>query len=308
MRKGVLTQMLIRRFRRFIAEAFSGMIKNGLMTIASVVVVTSCLIMLGVFLLVTLNVNNISNEIADSCQVKAIVTDEAQADKAKLDKIESEIKKIKYTKDVTYENGVKYFAEIKESMTPDDRKPLEGLPEDLLNDAFNVSVDDITHTDKIAKLISEIDGVKEVQNGHDVITFINTIRVMVQRVSFWIILLFMMISIFIISNTIKLTVHNRRKEINIMKYVGATDSYIRWPFIIEGIMVGVLSAAIAYGITSSVYGAICKTVIQDNSIVKFLELMDFNSIWKIFVLSYAGLGAVIGALGSAFSVRKYLKV
>lgn len=304
----MLTQMLIRRLRRFIAEAFSGMIKNGLMTIASVIVVTSCLLMLGIFLLVTLNVNNISNEIADACQVKAIVTNEAQADKAKLDKIESEIKKIKYTKDVTYENGVKYFAEIKESMTPEDRKPLEGLPEDLLNDSFNVSVDDITHTDKIAKLISEIDGVKEVQNGHDVITFINTIRVMVQRVSFWIILLFMMISIFIISNTIKLTVHNRRKEINIMKYVGATDSYIRWPFIIEGIMVGIVSALIAFGVTSSAYNALCSATIHDDSIVKFLELMDFKSIWKVFALSYAGLGAVIGALGSALSVRKYLKV
>lgn len=304
----MLIQMLIRRLRRFIAEAFSGMIKNGLMTVASIVVVTSCLLMLGIFLLVTINVNNISNEIADSCQVKAIVTDEAQADKAKLDKIESEIKKIKYTKDVTYENGVKYFSDIKDSMSPEDRKPLEGLPEDLLNDAFNVSVDDISHTDKIAELISKIDGVKEVQNGRDVITLINTIRNMVHNVSFWIILVFMIISIFIISNTIKLTVHNRRKEINIMKYVGATDSYIRWPFIIEGIMVGIISALIAYGVTTSAYNALYGAAVTEGSIVKFLELMEFGEIWKIFALSYLGLGAVIGAVGSALSVRKYLKV
>lgn len=300
--------MLIRRLRRFIAEAFSGMIKNGLMTIASMIVVTSCLLMLGIFLLVTVNVNNISNEIADACQVKAIVTDEAQADKEWLDRIESAIKEIKYTKDVTYENGVKYFSDIKDSMSPEDRKPFEGLPEDLLNDAFNVSVDDISHTEEIAKLISKIDGVKEVQNGQDVITLINTIRNMVHNVSFWIILVFMIISIFIISNTIKITVHNRRKEINIMKYVGATDAYIRWPFIIEGIMVGILSALIAFGITYSAYNALYGAAVKDNSIVKFLELLEFKKIWKIFALSYAGLGAVIGAVGSAFSVRKYLKV
>ena len=118
----------------------------------------------------------------------------------------------------------------------------------------------------------------------------------------------MFISIFIISNTVKLTVHNRRREINIMKYVGATDSYIKWPFIIEGIIVGLISAGIAYLVTSSVYTGLVSTTSQNASVVSFIKLLSFKEIWHIFALSYAGLGAVIGAIGSAMSVRKYLKV
>jgi len=299
--------MWIRRIRRFIAEAFSGMLKNGLMTIASIVVVTSCLITLGVFLIVTLNVNSMSEEIADACQVKAYITPEAAAE-GKTSEIEMQIRSIPYTKDVQFENGVEAFAKIKEEMTEEELKSFAGLPENLLPDAFNITIDDITNTSKMAQELATIPGIESVESGEDVVTLVNSVRETVKNVSFWIILAFMLISIFIISNTVKLNVHNRRKEINIMKYVGATDSYIRWPFIIEGIIVGLISASIAFAVTNSVYGALYNTVSNDSSIVKFLELLKFGEIWKIFALSYAGLGAVIGALGSAVSVRKYLKV
>lgn len=300
--------MWIRNLRRFIAEAFSGMFKNALMTIASIVVVTSCLIMLGVFLIVTLNVNKLSDNLADACQVKAYVTDEAQQSPDELKKIEQAIKKLKYAKEVQYENGVERFNEMKSKMTADELENLEGLPEDLLNDAYNVTVDEISNTEKITKSLREIDGIKSVKNGQDVVTVINSLQKTVKNVSLWIILAFMLISIFIISNTVKLTVHNRRKEINIMKYVGATDSYIRWPFIIEGIIVGLMSALIAFGITYSAYSALYGLANNDQSIVKFVQLLKFSEIWDIFAVSFAGLGAIIGALGSAFSIRKYLKV
>ena len=300
--------MWIRNLRRFIAEAFSGMFKNALMTIASIVVVTSCLIMLGVFLVVTLNVNKLSDNLADACQVKAYVTDEAQQSPDELKKIEQAIKKLKYAKEVQYENGVERFNEMKSKMTADELENLEGLPEDLLNDAYNVTVDEISNTEKITKSLREIDGIKSVKNGQDVVTVINSLQKTVKNVSLWIILAFMLISIFIISNTVKLTVHNRRKEINIMKYVGATDSYIRWPFIIEGIIVGLMSALIAFGITYSAYSALYGLANNDQSIVKFVQLLKFSEIWDIFAVSFAGLGAIIGALGSAFSIRKYLKV
>ena len=123
--------MWIRNLRRFIAEAFSGMFKNALMTIASIVVVTSCLIMLGVFLVVTLNVNKLSDNLADACQVKAYVTDEAQQSPDELKKIEQAIKKLKYAKEVQYENGVERFNEMKSKMTADELENLEGLPDAL---------------------------------------------------------------------------------------------------------------------------------------------------------------------------------
>ncbi len=299
--------MWIRNIRRFIGEALSGMLRNGLMTVASMVVVTSCLIMLGVFLVVTLNVNSMSEDIADACQVKAYITDEAR-DENRLNEIEEQIRRISYTEDVIYENGVEAFKKIKDDMSEEDRLSFSGLPEDLLSDAFNVTVDDISNTDKISKALMEIDGIERVESGDDIVSFINTLRHTVRNFSFWIILAFMIVSIFIISNTVKLTVHNRRREINIMKYVGATDSYIRWPFIIEGIIVGLISACIAFFATQSIYTALHSAVGTDMSAIQFISLLPFGSIWKIFALSYLGLGAVIGAMGSAFSVRKYLKV
>ena len=300
--------MWIRSIRRFIAEAFSGMFINGLMTIASIIVVTSCLIMLGVFLVVTINVNYFSETVADMCQIKAYVTEEAQSDTAKLKSIEKQISKISHIENVEYENGVKRFKKLKDNMTEEERKPFIGLPDDLLNDAYNITVDDISNTKIVTEEINKIAGIKNIENGLDVVTIINTIRTTVKNISFWVIIAFMLISIFIISNTVKLTVHNRRKEINIMKYVGATDSYIRWPFIIEGIFVGLISAGIAFAVTQSVYAALYNAISNDGNIIKFFRLMKFKDIWDIFAISYAGLGAVIGALGSAFSIKKYLKV
>lgn len=299
--------MWIRNIRRFIAEAFSGIFKNALMTIASLIVVTSCLLMLGVFFVVTLNVNSISEDVADACQVKAYITNEAQAE-GRQNEIEEQIRRISYTKDIVYENGVDAFKKIKEDMSEEDRLSFSGLPDDLLNDAFNITVDDISNTEKITKALMKIDGIEKVESGDDIVSFINSVRHTVKNVSFWIILAFMFISIFIISNTVKLTVHNRRREINIMKYVGATDSYIKWPFIIEGTIVGIISAGIAYLVTSSVYTGLVSTTSQNASVVSFIKLLSFKEIWHIFALSYAGLGAVIGAIGSAMSVRKYLKV
>lgn len=299
--------MWIRNIRRFIAEAFSGIFKNALMTMASLIVVTSCLLMLGVFFVVTLNVNSISEDVADACQVKAYITNEAQAE-GRQNEIEEQIRRISYTKDIVYENGVDAFKKIKEDMNEEDRLSFSGLPDDLLNDAFNITVDDISNTEKITKALMKIDGIEKVESGDDIVSFISSVRHTVKNVSFWIILAFMFISIFIISNTVKLTVHNRRREINIMKYVGATDSYIKWPFIIEGIIVGLISAGIAYLVTSSVYTGLVSTTSQNASVVSFIKLLSFKEIWHIFALSYAGLGAVIGAIGSAMSVRKYLKV
>ena len=299
--------MWIRNIRRFIAEAFSGIFKNALMTIASLIVVTSCLLMLGVFFVVTLNVNSISEEAADACQVKAYITNEAQAE-GKQNEIEEQIRRISYTEEVVYENGVESFKKIKEGMTEEDRLSFSGLPDDLLNDAFNITVDDISNTDKITEALKKIEGIEKVESGDDIVSFINSLRKTVKNVSFWIILAFMLISIFIISNTVKLTVHNRRREINIMKYVGATDSYIKWPFIIEGIIVGLLSAGIAYIVTSSVYTGLVGATTKSTPVVSFIKMLPFNEIWHVFAVSYAGLGAVIGAIGSAMSVRKYLKV
>ena len=285
--------MWIRNFRRFIAEALSGMVKNGLMTIASIIVVTSCLFIFGVFMAVTLNVNHISEKIANSCQIQVFVTNEA--------KYGGQIQEI--------ETGEQTFKDFKKGLSEEERKSFSGLPDDTISDSFKINLDDISYTKQVAEKLAKIDGVESVENKQDVVNVVNNLTKAIRRASFWLVVVFMLISIFIISNTVKLTVHNRRKEINIMKYVGATDSYIRWPFIFEGIFAGVISAAIAFAATNSSYMAVSNFLNGAlTSVSMMVDILKFGSIWKVIACSYLILGAAIGALGSAFSIRKYLKV
>lgn len=300
--------MWIRNFRRFIAEAFSGMIKNGLMTVASVIVVTSCLFIFGVFMLVTMNVNYLSEQIADQCQIQAYITKEAKYG-GKIQSISDTIKKIKHVDGVSFETGETTFNNFKKSLSDSEKQSFAGLPNDVVSDSFKITLSDLSYAKDVAEKLGEIDGVESVANRQDVVNLINKYTGIIKRVSMWIVIIFMLISIFIISNTIKLTVHNRRREINIMKYVGATDAYIRWPFIFEGIFAGLISAAIAFVITDSGYVAVLNAISSGAASMSFMfGLLKFSNIWQIIACSYVLLGAAIGALGSILSVRKYLKV
>ena len=124
-----------------------------------------------------------------------------------------------------------------------------------------------------------------------------------------ILILLIVISIAIIANTIKLTVHARRKEISIMKYVGATNSFIRWPFLVEGVIIGVIAGLISVGIVGALYtyfyGKLSGTIFMD---IANLKLIEFKDMFELILIVYLGLGAGIGAIGSAISMRKYLDV
>lgn len=297
--------MWIRNFRRGVSEAFSGLAKNALMTAASIIVVTSCLILFGVFLFITLNINNLASNVADSCEITVYITEEADKE-GKIQSISNQIKKLEHMESITYEDGVETFKKIKKKMPKDQLDSFSGLPDDVMSDSFTVKVDAIENSMELAEQIRKIDGVESVKTGEDVVGFITTFNNIARQVSFWAILAFMLISIFIISNTIKLTVHNRRREINIMKYIGATDAYIRWPFIMEGILVGLISAGVAFAVTYFAHTAIDKAT--GKNIISILEILKFKNVWDIFAVAYAVLGVIIGAIGSGFSIRKYLKV
>lgn len=127
--------------------------------------------------------------------------------------------------------------------------------------------------------------------------------------SYVIIIALIAVSIFIISNTIKLTVYARRKEISIMKYVGATNSFIRWPFIVEGIIIGLLSGVISLVIISGLYMVVSRNVTFVNFLANLgLKLLEFNEMFNFILIVYLVLGMGIGIIGSSLSMRKYLKV
>lgn len=299
--------MSIRMFRRFIAEACSGMVKNGLMTVASLFVVTSCLFIFGVFMVVTMNINYMGEQLANECQIQAYITSEAKYG-GKIQGISNQIKQLDGVHEVSFETGEDTFDNFKSELSESELAAFEGLPENIISDSFKVTLKNIKDSEEIAKKLEAIEGVERVENKQDIINIVNNITQIIRHVSIWIIIIFAIISLFIISNTIKLTVHSRGREINIMKYVGATDAYIRWPFIIEGILVGCVSAIVSFFITQMAYMGVMSAIGNQASLATLFKLKTFSEIWSQLLISYILLGALIGAFGSAISVRRYLKV
>jgi len=304
---------MFRAIKRSFIEGTRGMFKNGLMTITSLFVVTACIFIFGVFLMITFNINHMTAQMADSYQVDVYIERPDDADDLVYENIKDRIKDDVINVEnvdassLSFVDGREKFKNYKMGLDKEDLKSFEGLPDDLIPDAFAVKLEDISLVDETCKKLSAIDGVEDVENSSDLVKVINGISGAVKTFSVWIIVIFALVSLFIISNTIKLTVHNRRKEINIMKYVGATDSYIKGPFIMEGMLVGIISAVIAFFISQWSYLGL-MTSLSTTVLTSSFGLLDFSDIWLKLIVCYAILGSIIGAFGSSISVRRYLKV
>jgi len=306
MRKKVGIAMLIRFARRFTYEAMGNIFKNGLMSLASLFIIVACLFVFGVFLVFTANLNFFGDQVADQCQIQVYITDEASHG-GQIQRISDSIRKIEGISNITFERGEDTFAKFKAGLTEEELVSYSGLPDDIIDDSFKVALHDISETEAKAEQIKTIDGVLRVENRQDMINIVYSVTNAIRHISVWVIIIFMFISVFIISNTIKLALYARRKEINIMKYVGATDAFIRWPFMIEGMIVGFAGALIAFFIVQSCYIAGISAL---NSVPAgaIISLKSFGEIWHTILIPFVLVGVSIGAIGSAMSIRKYLQV
>ena len=300
--------MLIRNLKRMFTDALRSVVRNGFMSIASILVSVACLFVFGVFTMLTININYMGEQAANQCQIQVFV-DESITDEAVINSIRDQIKQNQYVKDLTYQSGDDLFNEYVASIPEDQQAYFSGVPSSMRSDIFKVTLTDISQTKSVADYISKIDGVKSVKSFDKLTTNVQRITKTVRNISIWVVIIFAFISIFIISNTIKLTVHNRRKEINIMKYVGATDSFIRGPFVTEGMLVGFIAAVIAFFLTEYGYNSLLKFIggsaVSGTTIIAF---KTFSDMALIIAGGYLAIGIGLGAIGSAVSMRKYLKV
>ena len=298
--------MFLRSIGNFISEAFKSIFKNGFMTVASIIVVIVCLSLFGTFEIITMNMNYFSQQISDQCQLQVFLqkglTDE------EISAVSDKLSNIQYIKEKTYQTGKELFDNFKKGVDPDKLYAYEGVPDSVMQNSFKIILTDTEYADKAVKQISRIDGVDRVTNKEEAVKFVNTAKKFVNNISIWIVIIFALISIFIISNTIKLTLYSRRKEINIMKYIGAKDYYIRGPFVTEGIIVGLISAAIAFAGTYYSYNAIIASLTSMFKIGDVVKFMKFDDMLITIIASYAAMGIGLGAIGSGVSIRKYLRV
>lgn len=296
--------MMFRNFKYFLVQGFKGLVSNSLMTLASIGIVIASLVLFGFFVLFGLNLNSVGDQIKEQCEINVYMPNDMSRDNVRA--IGSKLSEIEYVKEAQLYTKEERLQNYKEGVYQEQAEVIDTLEEDNpLRDAYILSLDDVTKAREVAEAASKVEGVEEVVNRQDLIQQILSITNTIQHVSVWLLLILAAISVFIISNTIKLGMFSRRKEINIMKFVGATNWFIRWPFIIEGMLLGAVGAAVATVIVMLGYGSVLPTVQEFMGNIKLLEWAE---VVNIVILAFFVMGIGIGMAGSAMSIRKHLHV
>ncbi len=276
------------------------------MSFASISAIVVSLLIFGVFYIAAYNVN-INTALLKEQPHIIMWVDEALAD-FEVEEIGEELGENELIAEYEFLSREDAYERMKE-MLGDSADVMEGLGSSIFRPGYMIELKDPDTSEQFVDEVSDIYGVAEIRYSQKWLDFIVNISKWIQWISGIFIIVFLVVSVLIISNTIKLTVYARRKEINIMKYVGASDSFIRWPFVVEGIFLGIIGSVIAYLITGFAYNLLIEK--SGEFMIAFgdnLRLANLGEIALGLALFYAALGMLVGAAGSALSMRKYLKV
>lgn len=303
--------MKIRSLQYYVREAIRSLIKNRLMTVAAVVTLASCIFMVTISFCLVSNVDHMMKKMEDSVSILVIVSD--NCDSEGVNSLYTQIGQIPRVKGIRFISKEEALQQAREDWD-DTEGILDGLETDNpLSRSFEIEVEDIRYQSEVIRALEGMKakdiGIEKVNHGKDVTDILMTVTNVLRVVCVAIILGLAAISVVIITNTIKITVNTRKAEINIMKYVGATDAFIRGPFVIEGMLIGIIGSLIPVFISWAVYGKVIEMLKQKLEIVK--DLIQFQSSFAIFpelVPIALVVGVLIGAIGSVASMRKHLKV
>ena len=284
-----------------IKEGISNLFKNKKSTISSLMIMCATMLIFGLFFVIGENINAFVENVAEAQEIRVNLTDK------EIEEVGNEILSIEGVRNAEYvskEEAIKYMEDLLGSEAVAEYKERNIFPV-----AYNVTLTDLNLNDDVQAAINEIPQVDNIVSSNQVIAQIVRLAKGVKYVTAGILVLLVIISVSIIANTIKLTVHARRKEISIMKYVGATNSFIRWPFLVEGVIIGVIAGLLSVGIVGLAYTGIANQL----SGTEFLEtvhwkLLDFKDMFNLILTVYLVLGIGIGVIGSRISMRKYLEV
>lgn len=300
-------------FGYLIRVGIKSVFKNRLMSFAAIGVLVACLMLIGSAGLLSLNVNSVIGALENQNEVMVFVLDEV--DEQGLDNLDLDLHSIDNIKTITFISKEQTLEDYKIKLTEEGED--SGLLSDLEGEenpypnAFKLMVEDLSRlTETIDKLVG-LEGVERVNAPTDIASTIVAIKQAVYIGGVGIVVVLGIVALIIIANTIKITVFNRRKEINIMKFVGATDSFIKLPFIIEGMVLGIISASLAFFLVWGGYTYLI-TWMSGNQSPLFLmfegQIVPFVDIAVLMFGAFLGAGVIIGVGGSMIFVRRYLRV
>ena len=291
-----------------IGEGFSNVFKNKKSTGASLMIMCATMIIFGVFLILSENINHFVQEVEEAQGIQVFATDEATDEQ--IQKLGEDIQKVNGVNTIEYKSKEAALDQMKQKFS-ENEELLEGYEgeNNIFTASYVVTLTDLNLSGQVQEEISKLDNVKKITSSDETVSTLIDLANGVKIVTGVILVLLVVISIFIIANTIKLTVHARRKEISIMKYVGATNGFIRWPFIVEGMIIGIIASAISIVLVAVAYNFIAEQMVNSQFMKMVgVSLVGFSDMFSSIIVVYMLLGIGIGALGSIISMRKYLKV
>ena len=287
----------------FIKETYKSIRRNGFMSFASISTVAVSLLGLGMFLMIFLNTNNLAQYLENQVQISVYMQDSA-TDK-ELTSVKDKLTKMPGVVKVTQVNKQQALERFKKRLG-DQEQLLNSLgKENPFPNSFEVQVDNPDRIKVLTPQIGQLPKVETAKFGQEVVEHLFQLTKILRLGGIVLVVFLAMATLFIISNTIRLTVFARRKEVIIMKYVGATDWFIRWPFLLEGMTLGFFGAVVAFVLINSIYASLLDRI---HATLAFLPLLPTSPLLLYVDLFLLAAGTGIGALGSYISLRKFLRV
>ena len=287
----------------FIKETYKSIRRNGFMSFASISTVAVSLLVLGMFLMIFLNTNNLAQYLENQVQISVYMQDSA-TDK-ELASVKDKLTKMPGVVNVTQVNKQQALERFKKRLG-DQEQLLNSLgKENPFPNSFEVQVDNPDRIKVLTPQIGQLPKVETAKFGQEVVEHLFQLTKILRLGGIVLVVFLAMATLFIISNTIRLTVFARRKEVIIMKYVGATDWFIRWPFLLEGMTLGFFGAVVAFVLINSIYASLLDRI---HATLAFLPLLPTSPLLLYVDLFLLAAGTGIGALGSYISLRKFLRV
>lgn len=292
-----------RNFSYFIREGISNMFSHGFMTFASIGITVACLLITGTFTLLAVNANHLLRDLERENEILVYVDDALSQEQARgLQKDLSTVPNIASIQFISKQEAMASFV----SQYPDEEM-FQDLDPEILRDRYAIKLINLKQQAETADMIRQIPGVANVNDYAEIASGFVTIRNVTSLICITLIVILFIVSVFIISNTIKLTTFERREEIAVMRMVGATNSFIRWPFVYEGLFIGSLGAVIAFLFQWALYAAVAHGI-GSNDTLQIIEIIPFEQLWIPVAAVFVCAGLIIGIGGGLSAIRKFLQI
>ena len=287
-------------------EGFRSIFTHGLMSFAAVCMILACLIIMGSFSLVAINIDNTLGRYEAENEFIAYIDETLAEDEARA--LQSKLEAIPNVSSVTFMTAGEALERYPERYTDSETRELfDGMDDSVLRHRYRIHVDDLEQMGETVRQVEAVSGVAKVQWEQAISDGFVALRNVASAVAFILIAMLLVISLFIIANTIKLATFHRREEIAIMKMCGATNWFVRWPFIFEGMLLGLMGAILAFFLQWGLYTIIVQAIDGFGGL-QLVAIIPFQTLWTRVAGAFAVTGLVIGAGGSLLAIRKFLQV